>query len=301
MEIISVNPRGYCLGVIGAIELAKKTIKENPHTTISMLGMIVHNRYVVDYFTRQGVICLDDSKKTRLELLDEIDEGIVIITAHGASDAVFQKAKEKGLTIIDATCPDVKVTHQIVREHVSSGDVIYIGKKNHAESEGTVGISNRIHLVSSIEDVHALPPLENVLITNQTTLSIVDIKPIIEECLKKYPNANVTEEICKATRIRQEAITKLEDIDVLFVVGDPHSNNSNQLCTIGKSHGIQESYLIEGAWQIKEEMIQNKNRIAVTSGSSTPTLLTNSVIKYLEEYANTKNYIPAEKIDSLEF
>ena len=85
------------------------------------------------------------------------------------------------------------------------------------------------------------------------------------------------------------------------MVGDPHSNNSNQLCTIGKSHGIEESYLIEGAWQIKEEMIQNKNRIAVTSGSSTPTLLTNSVIQYLEEYANTKNYSPAEKIDSLEF
>ncbi|MBR2825266.1 MAG: 4-hydroxy-3-methylbut-2-enyl diphosphate reductase [Solobacterium sp.] len=301
MEIISVNPRGYCLGVIGAIELAKKTIKQNPNTKISMLGMIVHNRYVVEYFTKQGVICLDDSKKTRLELLDEIEEGIVIITAHGASDEVFKKATKKGLIIVDATCPDVKITHQITREHVKDGDVIYIGKRNHPEAEGTVGISNRVHLVSSIEDIQQLPPLDNILITNQTTLSIVDIKPLIEECLKQFPNAKVTEEICKATRIRQEAITKLEDVDVLFVVGDPHSNNSNQLCTIGKSHGIKDAYLIEGAWQIQEDMIKNKNRIAVTSGSSTPTLLTNSVIEYLENYAKTNQFIPAKTIETLTF
>ena len=301
MEVISVTPRGYCLGVIRAIELTKKTIQDNPNQRISMLGMIVHNQNVVDYFTKQGVICLDDTNKTRLELLDEIEDGIVIITAHGASDEVFKRAQEKGLIVVDATCPDVKITHTIVRKHIKDGDVIYIGKKNHAEAEGTIGLSNRVHLVSNTEDVLNLPNLENVLITNQTTLSILDIKPIIEACKNRFPDAIVTEEICNATRIRQEAIMKLENVDALFVVGDSHSNNTNQLCAIGKANGIKDSYLREGKWQITEEMSRDKNRVAITSGSSTPTVLTNDVIEYIQEYASTSIYQKADKSFSLDF
>lgn len=301
MEIIKVTPRGYCLGVIRAIQIAKQTVEDNPNKKISMLGMIVHNKYVVEAFTNLGIACLEDTSLTRLDLLDKIEEGIVIITAHGASDAVFEKAKEKGLEVIDATCPDVKKTHELVRNHVMNGDVIYIGKKNHPEAEGTVGLSNRIHLVSNIEDIINLPELKNVLITNQTTLSVIEIESLIQSCLKRFLDATIAQEICNATRIRQEAITKLQDVDTLFVVGDPHSNNSNQLQKIGLSHGIQHAYLIEGAWQITEEMLHNQNRIAITSGSSTPTELTNAVIDYLEDYAKTGIYTPAPKNTELSF
>ncbi len=288
MQIISVVPRGYCQGVVRAIKLARDTALANPGKTITMLGMIVHNRYVVDACTKMGIRYVEDRNKTRLELLDEIQEGIVIFTAHGVSDEVRRKAEVKGLTVVDATCPDVTKTHVLARDHALKGDVIYIGKKNHPESEGTVSLSLHIHLVTDENDIP--DDLENVLITNQTTLSITDTQKLIEACLRKYPDAVVAEEVCNATRMRQEALMKLQDIDCLFVVGDPHSNNSFQLKKIGSASGIPETYLIESAEEIEEDMIRNKNRIAVTSGSSTPNALTTQVIDFLKHYAETGDF-----------
>ena len=156
MEIIKVIPRGYCQGVVRAILIAKKTVKENPSTPVTMLGMIVHNQFVVDACCKLGIHFVEDKNKTRMELLEEIPNGIVIFTAHGVSDDVIAAAKAKGLTCVDATCPDVIRTHNLVKEHSTIGDIIYIGKKNHPESEGTIGISDKIHLVTSIEDVDEL-------------------------------------------------------------------------------------------------------------------------------------------------
>ena len=287
MEIISVVPRGYCQGVVRAIEIAKNTVKEYPNQTISMLGMLVHNQYVVNECKHLGIICLDDKHASRLELLDKIDSGVVIITAHGASNAVYEKAKEKGLIVVDATCKDVYKTHVLVQEHIASGDVIYIGKKNHPEAEGTIGLSNRIHLVTCKEDLDHLDNLENVLITCQTTLSLLETQDLITQAKEKYPNAKIAPEICNATRIRQEAVLNLKDIDVLYVVGDPHSNNTNQLKKSAEKIGIPHAYLIETSHDILEEQIKDKDKIAVTSGSSTPTALTNDVISVLKKYAET--------------
>ena len=300
MEIISVVPRGYCQGVVRAILKAKETAQKYPDIPVTMLGMIVHNRFVVDECQRMGIRFVEDPKKTRLELLDEIDEGVVIFTAHGVSDAVRQKAEEKGLIIVDATCPDVIVTHDIVRSHAKTGDVIYIGKKNHPESEGTVGLGDHVHLVTCIEDLDDLPEMHDILITNQTTLSLIDVQEIIDACLERWPDAKVSKEICNATRIRQEAVMNLKDTDCLIVVGDPRSNNSNQLKEIGTKAGIQETYLIDSVLSLNEDMIRNKNRIAVTSGSSTPNSLTAQVISFLEDYAETGIFsLPKEVSSSL--
>ena len=296
MEIISVIPRGYCQGVVRAIRIARRTAEEHPGVMISMLGMIVHNRYVVEACKDLGIRFIEDPGKTRLELLDEISEGIVIFTAHGVSDAVREKAAEKGLVIVDATCPDVIRTHQLVKQHCLHGDVLYIGKKNHPEAEGTAGLSERVHLISSAEDIEAIDGLENVMITNQTTLSILDITEIIDACLRKYPDAEICKEICSATRIRQEAVMNLQDIDCLLVVGDTRSNNSRQLAEIGRRSGIPETWLIDSVAGIREEMIKNKNRIAVTSGSSTPNELTAQVISFLKEYAETGDFTLPETV-----
>ena len=290
MEIISVSPRGYCQGVVKAIMTAQKTVKENPNERVSMLGMIVHNKHVVKACKDLGIYTLEAKGKTRLELLDEIDEGIVIFTAHGVSDDVYKKAKEKGLKVVDATCKDVAKTHDLVRNHVKNGDVIYIGKPHHPEAEGVVGLSNRVHLVSKLEDLNNLPDLTNVLITTQTTLSLLDTKDLIEACIKAYPDATNAPEICNATTIRQMAVMDLENIDVLIVVGDPHSNNSNQLKEIGLNAGIKHCYLIDDVTYLKEDMIKGADRIAVTSGSSTPTILTNQVISFLKEYATSNKF-----------
>ncbi len=297
MEIISVVPRGYCQGVVRAIRIARETAEQHPSEPISMLGMIVHNQYVVDACRRLGIRFVENPKRTRLELLDEISSGIVIFTAHGISDAVREKAKAKGLTIVDASCPDVIKTHKLVQEHCSAGgDVLYIGKKNHPESEGTVGLSERVHLITCPQDVETCNNLHNVLITNQTTLSMIDIEPIIKECLRLYPDAVVMKEICNATRIRQEAVMNLKDTDLLIVVGDSRSNNSNQLKEIGLKAGISETCLIDCAADLTEEMIKGRNRIAVTSGSSTPSELTAQVISHLKQYAETGIWTQPEQI-----
>lgn len=286
MEILSVTPRGYCQGVVRAIQIARKTAEENPDTPVYMLGMIVHNQFVVDACKAIGIRFVEDPQKTRMELLDEIPEGIVIFTAHGISDEVKQKAIDKGLKVVDASCLDVIKTHDLVKQHISKGgDVLYIGKKGHPESEGTTGLSKRVHLITSAQDIQKIDGLKNVLITNQTTLSILDTVKIEEACLKKYSDAKVAKEICNATRVRQEAVMHLKDIDVLIVVGDARSNNSNQLKEIGLHSGIKEAYLIDSIKDLKEEMVKNKDRIAVTSGSSTPNELTQQVITFLKQYA----------------
>lgn len=290
MEIISVVPRGYCQGVVRAIRIAEKTIQENKDQPVYMLGMIVHNQYVVNACKAMGIRFIEDPKKTRFELLDQIEQGIVIFTAHGVSDAVYAKAKAKGLTIVDATCPDVFKTHALVKEHCQKGDVLYIGKKNHPESEGVVGLSNRVHLITGLNDLKDLPPLKNVLITSQTTISLLDAAEIIAACKKAYPQAEIAEEICSATRMRQEAVMKLKDIDLLIVVGDIRSNNSKQLKEIGLKSGCKSAVLLDSVEDLKEDLIEGKNRIAVTSGSSTPNVLTSQVIDFLKQYAETHEW-----------
>jgi len=287
MEIIKVIPRGYCQGVVRAIRIARETAEQYQGQPIYMLGMIVHNRFVVDACEKLGIHCLESSGISRLDLLDQIESGVVIFTAHGVSDAVVHKAAAKGLTIVDATCPDVEKTHKLIREHLVHGDVLYIGKRNHPEAEGAIGIDPRVHLISCREDLKDCTGLRNVLITNQTTLSFLDNEALIQACLEMYPDAAVQAEICNATSMRQKAVMNLTDIDLLIVVGDPHSNNSNQLREIGKKAGIPAALLIETAEDLTEAVLAGKQRIAITSGSSTPTSLTNTVIRTLEHYAET--------------
>jgi len=299
MEIIKVVPRGYCQGVVRAIQIARKTMNTDTKRPVWMLGMIVHNRHVVEALQELGIRCLESKGKTRLELLDEIDQGTVIFTAHGVSDAVYEKAKAKGLAIVDATCPDVRKTHDLIRSHVKHGDVLYVGKRNHPEAEGAVGISDRVHLISDETDLEGLGDLENVLITNQTTLSIIDTQDLIQACRTRFPDARPQPEICNATTMRQKAVMNLRDTDLLIVVGDPHSNNSNQLKEIGKTAGIRSALLVEDAENLKESDIRGFERIAVTSGSSTPNTLTDGVIRTLEIYRDTGNFRPVPLPDSI--
>ncbi len=290
MKIITLTPRGYCKGVVNAINLAKKCAKEHPNTPISVLGMIVHNDYVVKALTQLNIRTLDAKGKTRLELLDEIDEGIVLFTAHGISDAVINKAKEKGLTLVDASCTDVVYTKECVKSKVKDGyEVLYIGKENHPEAEAILSISSQVHLITnstSIEKLSTDSPL--IYVTNQTTMSVLEVFHLIELIKEKFPHAFVEEEICSATRMRQEAVLNLSYADLLYVVGDPHSNNANKLKGIALENGIKQVELIETALDIKEKDLLNKEVIAITASASTPTYLTNQVIKLLEHYAQTQ-------------
>ncbi|GKU80273.1 4-hydroxy-3-methylbut-2-enyl diphosphate reductase [Paenibacillus sp. L3-i20] len=287
MEIVKISPRGYCYGVVDAMVLALQTAKnlELPRP-IYILGMIVHNAHVTDAFEKEGVITLDGAN--RLEILDQIQEGTVIFTAHGVSPEVRQLARAKGLSVVDATCPDVTKTHDLIRDKTAEGyHIIYIGKKNHPEPEGAVGVApDLVHLIETEEEIeHLQVPEGRIIITNQTTMSQWDIRIIIKKLVEKYPHAEVHNEICLATQVRQEAVAdQAGTAQLCIVVGDPRSNNSNRLAQVSEEIAGVKAYRVSDVSEIEQEWLYGLDRVAVTSGASTPTPLTKEVIAYLEQY-----------------
>nr|WP_295969415.1 4-hydroxy-3-methylbut-2-enyl diphosphate reductase [uncultured Bacillus sp.] len=306
MKVIKISPRGYCYGVVDAMVIARNAaLDKTLPRPIYILGMIVHNKHVTDAFAEEGIITLDG--KNRKEILEQVDSGTVIFTAHGISPEVRTLAKQKGLVTIDATCPDVTKTHNLIREKEKEGyTVIYIGKKGHPEPEGAIGVAPQIvHLVSNCEDVENLSiHSDKILVTNQTTMSQWDVAHIMETIKEKYPHAEFHKEICLATQQRQEAVSKQAgEADVLIVVGDPRSNNSNRLAQVSEEIAGTKAYRISDISELELEWIKEAETVAVTSGASTPTPITKEVISFLEQYnpqdANTwerKKQVPLSKI-----
>lgn len=287
MKVIKISPRGYCYGVVDAMVLARQAA-ENPDLPrpIYILGMIVHNKHVTDAFRELGVISLDGPN--RLEILKKIDKGTVIFTAHGVSPAVRELARQKGLTTIDATCPDVTKTHELIRTKKEEGyEFIYIGKKGHPEPEGAIGVApDIVHLVENEQDIDALNiQSDKIIITNQTTMSQWDVKDLMNYAKKKYPYAEIHNEICLATQVRQEAVAEqAKEADLVIVVGDPKSNNTNRLAHVAEKIAKTKAYRIGDLSELKLEWLQGVETVAVTSGASTPTPITREVIEFLEQY-----------------
>ncbi|MBW7457643.1 4-hydroxy-3-methylbut-2-enyl diphosphate reductase [Paenibacillus sepulcri] len=287
MEIVKISPRGYCYGVVDAMVLALKTAQnlELPRP-IYILGMIVHNSHVTDAFEREGVITLDG--ENRMEILEQIESGTVIFTAHGVSPEVRERARDRGLTVVDATCPDVTKTHVLIREKVAEGyEIIYIGKKAHPEPEGAIGIApDHVHLIEREEEIDLLNlQTGRIIITNQTTMSQWDIKDIISKLIAKFPTAEIHNEICLATQVRQEAVAEQAgQAELCIVVGDPRSNNSNRLAQVSEEIAGVKAYRVSDVTEIDTTWLKGKTRVAVTSGASTPTPITKEVIAYLEQY-----------------
>ncbi len=287
MEVIKIAPRGYCYGVVDAMVIAQNAVKDpNLPRPIYILGMIVHNSHVTNAFEEQGVYTLDG--KNRGELLEEIKDGTVIFTAHGVSPEVKKRAEEKGLTVLDATCPDVTRTHDLIRGKVKENyEIVYIGKKGHPEPEGAVGVApDHVHLIQNQEDVDNLHlHSEKVLVTNQTTMSQWDVYDVMLKVQEKYPQTEMEQEICMATQVRQEAVAEqAKDADLTLVVGDPRSNNSNRLAQVSIEKARTQAYRIADVSEIQYEWLEGVSKVAVTAGASTPTPIAKEVIKFIEQY-----------------
>jgi len=287
MEVLKITPRGYCYGVVDAMVLARQAAQNlDLPRPIYILGMIVHNSHVTQSFEDEGIITLDGPN--RMEILSQVESGTVIFTAHGVSPEVRKLAREKGLTTVDATCPDVTKTHVLIKEKVSEGyEVVYIGKKGHPEPEGAIGVApDKVHLIEKEEEIADLHlTSDRIVITNQTTMSQWDIKHIMKKLLEKYPGAEVHNEICLATQMRQQAVAEqASQADLVIVVGDPRSNNSNRLAQVSEEIAGVTAYRISDVSEIKLEWLQGISKVAVTSGASTPTPITKEVINYLEQY-----------------
>ena len=289
MKVVDLTPRGYCHGVLSALAMVKKVIKtESYPRPIYVLGQIVHNEKITKAFDAYGVISLDQKGKTRLEMIEEVNSGTVIFTAHGISDQVINRAKEKGLTFLNATCRDVYKVHKAVKDKLDEGyEIIYIGHRNHPEPEAILAIDSKIYFVEDEKDALLLPNElkdKKVFVTNQTTLSLYDIESVLKILETKYPDYIFDNEICNATTVRQQAVVNQEDVDLMLVVGDEMSSNSNKLAYVGKKAKKLKSHLIGGVEDINLEWLKGIESVSVTSGASTPTIVTNEVVEFLKQY-----------------
>jgi len=290
MEVIKISPRGYCYGVVDALQIARQAAKDaSLPRPIYVIGQIIHNRHAIDELTTMGVVTLDG--QDRVTILEQVTEGTVIFTAHGVSPEVKRRAQERGLHCIDATCPDVTVTHDLVRDLVAKGYyVLYVGKKGHPEPEGVLGeVPGHISLVETESDIDTLvlsaQQAEKIAVSTQTTLSLWDTQRVIQRIKARYPHAEVHVDICNATQSRQEAVAaQAKGADLTVVVGDPRSNNTNRLVQVSQDLANVPAVRIEDLSQLNVEWLKGKKRVAVTAGASTPSQLTREVIRYLEQY-----------------
>ena len=287
MKVVKITPRGYCYGVVDAMVIARNAaLDKTLPRPIYILGMIVHNKHVTDAFEQDGIITLDG--ENRKEIIEQVDSGTVIFTAHGVSPEIREIARRKGLVSIDATCPDVTVTHDLIAEKTADGyEIIYIGKKGHPEPEGAMGVApDKVHLVQNLKDIDELDfKSDKILVTNQTTMSQWDVQFIMEKIQEKFPHVEVHKEICLATQVRQEAVAEQAgQADLLIVVGDPKSNNSNRLTQVSVEIAGTPSYRISDLSELNIEWLMDIETVAVTAGASTPTPIVKEVMTFLDKF-----------------
>ncbi len=279
MKIILAQPRGFCAGVVRAIDIVERAL-EKYGAPVYVRHEIVHNRHVVDSLKAKGARFVEE--------LSEVPSGAVtIFSAHGVSRKVESEAKARALPTIDATCPLVTKVHNQGRRYVAQGRIlVFIGHTGHPEVEGTLGqIDGEIYLVESVEDVEKLPvpPDAPIAYVTQTTLSVDDTRSVIAALNRRFSNVEGPEirDICYATQNRQTAVRELSRVcDVIIVVGAPNSSNSNRLREIGEEAGLP-SYLVVDGGDINPEWVKNARVVGVTAGASAPEILVGDVVRAL--------------------
>jgi 4-hydroxy-3-methylbut-2-enyl diphosphate reductase len=279
LQIILASPRGFCAGVVRAIDIVERAL-EREQAPVYVRHEIVHNRHVVEKLRRKGAIFVDE--------LSEIPPGaLTIFSAHGVARAVEQEAAARGLPVIDATCPLVTKVHVQGRRYARSNrTLVLIGHEGHAEVEGTMGqVDAPIHLVSTVADVAALPiPTDTPLAyVTQTTLSVDDTRSVIAALDERFSDVIGPDvsEICYATQNRQTAVRDLARVsDMLIVVGAANSSNSSRLREIGVEMGLP-SYLVDDGSGVDPAWLDGVATVGITAGASAPDELVESVIAAL--------------------
>jgi 4-hydroxy-3-methylbut-2-enyl diphosphate reductase len=307
MKVILAQPRGFCAGVVRAIEIVERALAKYG-APIYVRHEIVHNRRVVESLEAKGARFIED--------LSEVPPGAVtIFSAHGVSRAVEQDAAERGLPVLDATCPLVTKVHLQGKRYVEQGRIlILIGHAGHPEVEGTIGrINGPVHVVQNEVDVEklTLPRMAPIAYVTQTTLSVDDTKATISALRNRFDDivGPGTKDICYATQNRQSAVRELTRmVDVILVVGAPNSSNSNRLREIGAEADIP-SYLISDSSELDVEWLRNVQTVGITAGASAPEELVEEVVEALRRIAPVEvstlpgvkeNYafrLPAEILD----
>lgn len=299
MQVILAQPRGFCAGVVRAIEIVERAL-EKYGAPVYVRHEIVHNKYVVETLKAKGARFVDQ--------LSEIPaDAVTIFSAHGVSRNVVNEAAGRGLPVLDATCPLVTKVHNQGKRYVAQGrTVILVGHAGHPEVEGTLGqISGPVVLVQSEEEVAslALPADTPVAYITQTTLSVDDTRGIIAALERRFVDivGPDTRDICYATQNRQSAVRELSKVvDLILVVGAKNSSNSNRLREIGEDAGIP-SYLIADGSELDPAWLEGVDVVGITAGASAPEVLVEHLIDALRQYGPvTVSTLPGRE-ESIEF
>ena len=275
MEVILSAPRGFCAGVVRAIEVVEICL-ERYGPPVYVKHQIVHNPYVVAELERKGAITV--------ETVDEIPSGSrVVFSAHGSPPEDFQQAKERGLQVIDAVCPLVTKVHNEAKKYRSEGKkVLLVGHSGHQEVRGTMGQVDMTLIDDA--DPSNLPDWDadtEVAVLTQTTLSVGDTAQSIGAIRGRFPDALIRNDICYATTNRQSAVLEMAVlVDVVLVIGAVNSSNCNRLREVAEAQGVP-SYLINGPEEIDPAWLEGVATVGITSGASTPEVLVESVVKAL--------------------
>ena len=277
-RVVLVSPRGFCAGVVRAIATVERALAIfGP--PVYVRRAIVHNEHVVRRLAAAGARFVDE--------LDEVPRGrVVVLSAHGVAASVYEQARERDLRVVDATCPLVAKVHREVRRFRDLGfDVLLIGHAGHDEVVGTLGQAVGVRLVESVSDVSCLQvgDEDRVACVTQTTLSQMDVTPLIERLQKRFPNLRqpTAADICYATSNRQAAIVWLaQKVDVVLVVGDRTSSNSRHLRDVASATGTP-AYLIGSVAELQDPWLANANVVGVSAGASTPEDVVGEVVEHL--------------------
>jgi 4-hydroxy-3-methylbut-2-enyl diphosphate reductase len=279
MKVLLAQPRGFCAGVVRAVDIVELALKKYG-PPVYVRHEIVHNKRVVDELKAKGAVFVDE--------VDAIPTGaITVFSAHGVSRKVVGNAAERGLEVLDATCPLVSRVHTEGQRYTAQGyEVILIGHAGHAEVEGTLGqINGTVHLIGSVDDVAGLKVKDpdKLAYVTQTTLSVDDTREIIAALKQRFPTIHGPDvkDICYATQNRQQAVRELaKHADVLLVLGAKNSSNSNRLREIGEEMDIP-AYLIDDAESLQLEWLKDKRVVGITAGASAPEALVDELIAKL--------------------
>ena len=275
MEVLLSSPRGFCAGVVRAIDVVDICLRKYG-PPVYVKHQIVHNPYVVNDLERRGANTVED--------VDEIPEGsLVVFSAHGSPPEDFVKAKARDLKVIDAVCPLVtKVHNEAKKYHREGKKVVLVGHQGHQEVRGTMGqVEMTLIDGDSEEELSAWADDQEVAVLTQTTLSVGDTAQAIDSIRDKFPNAVVRNDICYATTNRQDAVRQMAgSVDLVLVIGAQNSSNCNRLREVAESLGVP-SYLINGPEEIDPSWLEGSDTVGITSGASTPEVLVESVIEKL--------------------
>ena len=277
-KLFLAAPRGYCAGVDRAVQTVERAL-ELYGPPVYVRKEIVHNKLVVEQLAERGAIFVDQES--------EVPEGeTVVFSAHGVSPAVHANAETRGLQTIDATCPLVTKVHVEAKKFAADGyTIVLIGHEGHEEVEGTMGEApDHIVLIETEEDVDRLEVEDPTRIAyiSQTTLSVDETKAIIARLREKFPQivGPRTDDICYATTNRQAAVRQMADqCDLVLVIGSKNSSNSNRLVEVARAHGA-ESHLIDNETQVREEWIEGKRVVGISSGASAPEELVQRLVEF---------------------